>query len=157
MKHFYFAMSLFIFLIACEKDKVSRSDYNEYLTTNSIFSEIDFFPVELYENYNETDTPSLKIHFITSEIYPCINFQIATTQFTKDNELIVRFDSVRKYTICLTAIGPATTYIDLPENINRLVLINGQTIDKYQIDITDEKIDISQISKNFTNLKSKKL
>ena len=152
MKHIYLILILFIPLIACEKEN-DNNEYTEYLSENSVSTEIDFFPVELYEHYYETDTPSLKIHFITSEIFPCINYHLASTQFIKENELIVRFDSIQKYTICLTAIGPAEAYVDLPNGITSLVLINGQTIDRYQVSITDEIVEINPITESYTTLK----
>lgn len=154
MKKIILIFVLLILVIACEKNNnIVNGDYSEYINGNSISTEIDFYPVELYEKYNEPDTASLKIRFITTDIFPCINYHLATTEFRRDNELIIRFDSIQKHTICLTAIGPAESYVDLSNDITSLVLINGQEIDKYQINITDELVTIDSIIENYTNLK----
>ena len=157
MKNQLFLICLFLVLAACEKDNYSdNNEYTDYLSGNSISTEIEFLPVEIYENSNIVDTPVLKIRFSTTEIFPCMNYQISSSQFIKGNELIVRFDSIFKPSLCFTAMGPANTMIDLPNNINKLILINGQTIDMYRIDISDEKVDMVTIRKNYTNLKYEK-
>lgn len=154
MKKISLFFVLLISLVACEKDNVNVNvDYSIYLGGDSVSTEIDFSPVELYDKYNEPDTPSLKIQFITKEIFPCSNFHIACTQFRRDKQLIIRFDSILKPSLCLTACGPAETFVDLSNDITSLVLINGKDIDKYQVEITDKLVEIAQITNKFTNLK----
>lgn len=47
---------LLILVIACEKDNDNvNGDYSDYINGNSVSTEIDFYPVELYEKYNEPD------------------------------------------------------------------------------------------------------
>lgn len=48
-------------------------------------------------------------------------------------------------------MGPAVSYVDLPENVNKIVLINGETIDKYTIQIDNQQVLLSVIENNFTN------
>lgn len=145
-----------------ECNGIDRNDrYIEYQSNFSIPSEINFYPVESYEIGNpppsyEGEIPSLKFQFITSQTYNCFNYEIATTQFIMNNELIVRFDSILEYDGCSRAIGPANAFVDLQENINRLVLINGIAIDTYQIDLTDEMVKVNPIVKSFTSVEHSK-
>lgn len=129
---------------------VNSSIYSEYIIENFIETDINYMPEEIY-NTNEIQEPSLKLKLITSEIFPCINFGISTSEFMNGNELIVRFNEVIEPGVCLTAIGPAVSYIDLPVNINKITFINGNIIDKYSIEINDEKISITLIENNFTS------
>lgn len=129
---------------------VNSSIYSEYIIENFIETDINYMPEEIY-NTNEIQEPSLKLKLITSEIFPCINFGISTSEFMNGNELIVRFNEIIEPGVCLTAIGPAVSYIDLPVNINKITFINGNIIDKYSIEINDEKISITLIENNFTS------
>lgn len=154
MKNLSLVLLLLISLIACENENnIVNVDYSEYISGDSVSSEIDFFPVEMYDKYNEPDTPSLRIRFITTEIFPCMNYNIAYTEFIRDKELIIRFDGIQKYSLCFTANGPAESFVDLSNDITSLVLINGNKIDKYQVDITDKLVEIAPITKTFSNLK----
>jgi hypothetical protein len=65
----------------------------------------------------------------------------------------MRFNSISKTSICFTAIGPASAYLDLPDNTERLVLLNGNSVDFYEINITKEKVEINPVTSNFSELK----
>ncbi|WP_027078035.1 hypothetical protein [Maribacter antarcticus] len=139
-------------ILSCNSDNdevQNDSDYAEYIVDNSIESEINFMPEEIYTT-NETQEPVLKLKLITSEIFPCINYGLSTTEFINGNELIVRFNQIIEPELCLTAIGPATSYIELPQNTNKVTFINGSIIDKYSIEINEQKISITLIENNFT-------
>ncbi len=130
-------------------DVINDSDYAKYIIENSIDTEINFMAEEVYTT-NEAQEPVLKLKLISSEIFPCVNYILSTTEFTKGNELIIRFDKIIEPEICLTALGPAISYIDLPLNTNKVTFINGNTIDKYSIDINQQKISLTLIENNFT-------
>lgn len=153
MKRLHLIIVILVILVGCEiNPDFTTEDYTAYFSDENISTQIEFYPVELYENYNEQGRPILKIKFSTSEIYPCSNYQVAYSQFVNGNELIVRFDKIHKPEICLTALGPATAYIDLPENTKTLILINGNTIDRYSMEITKKKISVSVLVNNFTSI-----
>lgn len=136
---------------ACSSDDNNNSsDYTEYITKKSNVSAINFMPEEVYAGIEVLQSPVLKLKLITDEEFPCINFGISTTVFAKGNELIVRFDKIVQSGGCFTAIGPAISYIDLPENTDKITFINGDKIDQYSIDITTQKIAITLIEKHFT-------
>ena len=86
----------------------------------------------------------------TSEIFPCVNYGLSTTEFINGNELIIRFEQIIESKSCFTATGSAISYIELPKNTNKLTFLNGSVIDKYSIDINQQKISITLIKNNFT-------
>jgi hypothetical protein len=137
---------------ACSSDdnKNNSSEYREYITKNSNVSAINFMPEEVYPVINASQPPVLKLKLITEDQFPCINYGLSTTQFAKGNELVVRFDKITESGGCFTAIGPAISYIDLPENTDKITFINGDKIDQYSIDINAQKISITLIEKHFT-------
>ena len=106
-------------------DVLNDSDYAEYMIENSIDTEINFMAEEIY-TANETQEPALKLKLITSKIFPCINYKLTTTEFINGNELIVRFEQIIEPILCLTVLGPATSYIELPENINKITFLISQ-------------------------------
>ncbi|MFH4968140.1 hypothetical protein V8G61_08040 [Gaetbulibacter sp. M240] len=138
--------------IACSSNNdglITDPDYAEYITENAIDTEINFMAEEIYTT-NESQEPVLKLKLISSKIYPCINYQLSTTEFINGNELIVRFEQIIEPDICLTALGPATASIDLPENISKLTFLNGIVIDKYSVAINEQKISVTLIENKFT-------
>ncbi len=147
-----FTLIGFTFL-GCNSDDdevLNDSDYTEYILENFIDSDINFMAEEIYTT-NEIQEPVLKLKLITSETYPCVNYVMSTTEFINNKELIVRFEEIIEPELCFTAIGPATTYLELTEDINKITFLNGNIIDKYSIDINEEKISVTLIEKNFTN------
>lgn len=142
-----------ITFLGCNSDNdevLNDSDYAEYIIESSINSEINFMAEEIYTT-NEIQEPVLKLKLITSEIFPCFNYGLSTTEFINGNELIVRFEQIIQPELCLTAFGPAISYIELPQNTNQVTFINGSVIDKYSIDINEQKVSITLIKNNFTS------
>ncbi|UMB54681.1 hypothetical protein MKD41_04235 [Lutibacter sp. A64] len=144
-------LSILIFNCNSNNEISTNSRYSEFINGNSITSDINFMPEEIY-SINEVQEPQLKLKLITEEIYPCINYGIATTVFTNANELIIRFDELIIPELCLTAIGSAMSYIDLTDNITKITFINGDVIDSYSIEINEEKVIIEPFETNFTKL-----
>lgn len=133
-----------------DEEVINTFDYTKYITNESIDTEVKFMAEEVYLT-NETQKPVLKLKLITTKVFPCINFGLSTTEFINDNELIVRFEKIIEPELCFTALGPATTYIELPENTSKVIFINGSVIDKYTIDINKQKISLTLIENNFTS------
>ncbi|MDC8004092.1 hypothetical protein POV27_08505 [Aureisphaera galaxeae] len=156
MRKIVYGLLLSVTILSCTSDdgaNDSEDNYASFLSDTSIETDIDFMPEETYEVFDGTpQVPSLKLKLVTTEIYPCVNYTLATTTFVRDTELIVRFDEVIEPVFCLTAIGPAGVYLDLPEDIERITLINGESIDKYTIETNMDKVEIRLIERNFTNL-----
>ncbi len=125
-------------------------DYSDYVTENGIETDINFMPAEKYIDLDSQQPPSLQLRLATTEIYPCVNYGLVTSKFIIGNEMIIRFDEVTEPEICLTAMGPAISYIELPENISKLTFINANIIDKYALEINEEKVSVSLLENNFT-------
>nr|WP_159039948.1 hypothetical protein [Christiangramia fulva] len=114
-------------------------------------TDINFMPVEVYNNWNLSEIPSLKLLLTTLKNYPCSNYSIITEQTIDNDELIIRFQEIYAPGNCLTSIGPARSYIDLPENIHEVIFINGNETDKYSIEVGQEKIFIQPVENSFTH------
>jgi len=154
MKKYLALILVSIFITSCNNnDDVLSHDnkYTEYIIEKSISSDINFMPKELHEGSGVVEKPSLKLELVTTKIFPCVNYEITTTVFIKNDELIIRFEEIFISNICFTAFGPAVSYVSLPENIKTLTLINGDNIDKYSIEINTHQVSISLIENNFTN------
>jgi hypothetical protein len=152
MKKLWTLALLGLTLLGCNSENIEMytSAYSGYITDNKIETDIHFMPMEVYPDVKAPQKPIMKLKLLTEKQFPCINYGLKTTQFQQGNELIVRFDEIIQAEICLTALGPAVTYIDLPENINKLTLINGNVIDRYAVDINAEKMNITLIEEHFT-------
>lgn len=148
----FILLTLSVIAFSCNTDDeaYNNTEYSKFITGNIVDIDINFMPEETY-NTNESQEPLLKLKLITSENFPCINYGLSTTEFTNGNELIIRFDKIIVPEMCFTAIGPAISYINLPENTNKITFINGNVIDKYSIEINQEKISITLIENNFTS------
>jgi len=139
---------LFSFLISCDKIN-SQYKYIKYITGDSISTNFDFMPIELLIGVD--NPPKLKIKFVTTKIFSCFDYSLISTNFIKGNSFIIRFEKAVRPRYCSAAFGPAKSMIDLPENINQLVIINGNNIDIYDININKELISISSKKNKFTN------
>ncbi len=71
---------------------------------------------------------TFQLHCVTEKIYPCVNFPIVARSRQSSKSIDISFEGVIETDICLTAIGPATTTIDLgalSEGAYALNLRNG--------------------------------
>ena len=109
-----FFIAAILFISSCNNDS-----YHEYYSDSAIETGITFMPVENYEepSHLRPQTPVLQLRLSTAVVYPCSNYGLVTTEFVQGRELIIRFDEVIEPVGCLTSLGPATSYIDLSEDI----------------------------------------
>jgi hypothetical protein len=140
-------------IYSCEKDnQKTEIDYSIYISSDSIKYGINFYPLENYESYNSVDTPDLKLYFYSTKSFMGGIHRLACSKFIVNNELIVRFDSIKSNEFGFLEPTTANAYIDLPEYINRISLINGHVIDRYKVSISKEKVEIDSIIKNYTDV-----
>lgn len=123
---------------------------NEDGIGNAVNTEINFYPIQVFSDINTL--PSLKLRLETTETYPCSNFGIKTTQSIEGEVLNISIIDIFQTELCLTAGGPATSYIDLSENIRQVRFIKGKSSDLYDVSINNEKVEIEAIEYSFTNL-----
>lgn len=158
MKKSFFWGIAFLIVCACEKDNPKTDvDYSIYMSNTSITTSVDFYPLENFKSYNYIGKPDLKLHFVSPFGMMGKSCHLACTIFVENNELIVRFDSIQIYNTYSLYWTYADTYIDLPESVNRISLINGNVVDRYEILISKEKVEIYSIVKNYTDLINDKL
>jgi hypothetical protein len=124
--------SLLILLIACDdNDQEAKSD--------AVDSKIIIEARELL-------TPNgrrLTLLCETEKIYPCANYPILTEEQTFPNAIEITFTSIGEIGICFTAMGPASTTIDL-NSISTgeydLELNNGVFKNRGTLKVTDSDI-----------------
>ncbi len=151
-KLFLFGISLLI-ICSCENEyTVTGTDYTEYTGSDSIESWISFYPAEKYAGYKSVGKPELKLRFVTGKNFSGIKHHLACTKFIEKNELIVRFDSIQNDMTPFLETRPADAYVDLPENVNTITLINGHAIDKYEVIVTETKVEVYSIVNNHTSV-----
>jgi hypothetical protein len=147
-------ISLFV-LLSCEnKDEREINHYSEYFSEDSIATTgLIFYPVEYFEDFYHTDTAVIKLYFESKEEYGDLNHYLMTTEFYDNEEMIIRFDSIYAPDYVYPMVAPATAKILLPENLTRIIMINGKTTDVYNISITGEKVVMTPVDTFFTFLK----
>lgn len=140
---------IFSGFLACNTtNSHSEEDYSTYIGNTSLASDVIFSPYE--QSGSAGEIPSLYLSINTKEVYGCFNFNISNSVFNKSSTLIIRLEGIGDTSICLTAIGPARAEFSLPETTKKLVLINGDKIDEYNIDITDSKVTIKELTSSFS-------
>jgi|GEM_PF-795935 len=159
LNHQLFLFTLLIPMVifsSCEdklvEDSQANKEFKSFTRMHAIDTDVILWPQETYTEENQV--PVLQLNFQTTKIYPCINFGIALTQEVDENTLIIRFDSIIRHQICLTAIGPASGGIPIAENIQQLVLVNGDEIDRYDLFISSEKVSLTPSDTSFTQIEA---
>lgn len=151
-----------ILLLSCnDREEFVKSespiDYTNYHNGDSLDSDILLKVVERYKSYEGISRPELKLWFITTKIYQCMNFLIQTSSFEMADEMIVRLEKVNESGVCFYATGPAQQLLDLPEHIKKLVILNGNKIDIYKISTTVDSVVLKPIYQNFSNIDIRKI
>lgn len=144
MRNLIFLSLILLYIFSsCEKDNN---------ITKNVSPDINFYPLETFENYNSVDTPNLKLFFATDETYMYGGGILHFTKEVENQELVIIFDSIQIYSGGFFEEKSATCYVDLPEYINKLTLINGSFIDKYDVSISKEKVEINSVVNDYSDL-----
>jgi hypothetical protein len=134
MKKTFLLLGLAILMMNCQNDSL--------LEKNDIDSKIQITPLEI----PGTGSPVLGLSCKTEKIYPCFNYPILTNTSFGENKISVTFISVPDIEICLTALGPASAFIDLnnvPNGTYEIELNNGNLKNKGKLIITDTEITLN--------------
>ncbi len=102
---------------SCKKEEISAWDFEENLQVNMY---------EVIDGSRRT----LVLRCLTETIFPCINYHIQSAYKVSRNKIVIDFIQILKPEICLTALGPASTLIelnDLPNNVYTLECNFGST------------------------------
>lgn len=98
-----------------------------------------------------TDSRNLMLYCKTEKIYPCINFPILTEKTVDKDSYKITFTGIGEIGICLTAIGPASTVIELNSTSNgnyQIELNNGNLKNKGTLEVSDSEIAINIAQQN---------
>lgn len=126
--------STLTFLLSCK-------DNDSELTKNPIDSKIFIETRELLDN----DSRSLTFSCKTEKIYPCINFPILTDNGINENSFQITFTGIGETLICFTALGPASTVVDLKAVANGeypIELNNANLKNKGILRVSDNEIQL---------------
>jgi hypothetical protein len=152
---------VFTTLVNCKKKTAERetpgnSDQisNCSLTASGagLTTSINIRANEIYNPLSAVGLPKLVLSLQTVEKYGCSNYSIAVSSCMNGDQMVVRLDSINRFPLCLTSIGPANAGIALPENIKDLVLLNGNSADHYNVAVTNDKVTMTVVSQAFSNL-----
>jgi hypothetical protein len=128
----------FLLLFSCEDND---------LGSNPIDSKIIIETREILESHSKRLTFFCK----TEKIYPCVNFPLLTEEQSDENSFKITFTSVEETIFCFTALGPATTTIDLNTVSNgeyEIELNNAKLKNKGTLKVTDADISLQFGQKN---------
>ena len=121
------------------------------MVVNEVPGDIQITLGEVHE-YGEIHEPELVMKLSSVEIYPCSNYILVTQESQKGGVLTVKIIGENIGSICLTALGHATTEIALDESVEKLLLIKNGEMDQYDVTINDELAKFEVIESHFSLL-----
>jgi hypothetical protein len=137
-KSIFLILVLPLFLLACEKAPYSAG---------ALDSDILFLMAETLDG----GPRSLQFHCRTGKIYPCSNYGIAHSLKKRSQTIGINFSHVILHDFCLTALGPATTIIDigsLNEGHYALEVSVGHDRSLGQLTVTEEYYQLDFVERS---------
>lgn len=106
---------------------------------------------EYHENHLVSD-PELVLVMRTKKILDCYNYFIEHTKFKTEELIDIRLLGIGLDSYCATAHGPATSRVPFEdvEGKMEMVISDGFLRDRFEINVTREKVDIAPIEAAFT-------
>lgn len=89
----------------------SCNDAPELESVNTLGTDVQFSMAEYFEPGQRT----LSFKFLTQKDFPCINYRIKSEHQLEGHEIRIRLTEVEGADVCLEAIAPASTFLDLGE------------------------------------------
>ncbi|MDH4222082.1 MAG: hypothetical protein OEV55_00935 [candidate division Zixibacteria bacterium] len=107
---------------------------------------------EWYKDYESPIEPDIFLKMRTEKIYGCCNYSIETRISEFGNNVSIVILGVYKPSGCYTALGPAKyeSFLNLPEGKYRLNFYYKGSVDRYEVEISNSRIEIDQKSFGFT-------
>lgn len=124
---------LLLTLISCKKESTSNSEIDSAII------------IDTREQLNN-DRQTLLLVCTTQKIYGCGNYSIHYKIDKTTNRIDIAFEGIKTPNICLTSLGPATTFIDLgtlPIGLYQLNLTINRTVKKGELVVTPDRYSIS--------------
>ncbi|MDG5766700.1 hypothetical protein QA596_04410, partial [Balneolales bacterium ANBcel1] len=106
---------------------------------------------ELHKDYEGSD-PELYLEMQTNKFLECANYFIDYQKTFKDTSIDIRLLGIDIGPVCLTAFGPAYVYTPFSDVEGKIELMirDGDLRDRFEIDVTRKKVDITPIDASFT-------
>ena len=93
-----------MFLLSCD-------DAAESERVNTLGTDVQFSMAEYFEPGHRT----LSFKFLTQKDFPCINYRIKSEYRMQGETLVISLSEVEGADVCLEAIAPATSFLDVGE------------------------------------------
>lgn len=148
MKNYKYGLILLIVLLqGCNPFEANNSHSETGIADDGLI--INF---REHHKDNEGSDPELFLEFKTKKIFGCVNYTIENEKLKTDTTIDIRLLGTSIGSVCLTAIGPATARIPFAdvEGKMKLVIRDGDFKDWYEIQVTQEKVDITPIFVTFS-------
>ena len=125
-----------VFLFSCD-------DAAESEIVNTLGTDVQFSMVEYFEPGQRT----LSFKFLTQKDFPCINYQIKSNYRMEGEALVISLSEVEGADVCLEAIAPAASFVDVGELANGeypVVIEVGEALTNTGLlSVTDESFDLA--------------
>lgn len=107
---------------------------------------------EGYAKIGEVADPEIILSMATQSIYGCCNYSIVARTCFDGATFEVNLQGIYIPDICLTALGPATFRrpVNLPTGTFEFIISSADTIDRYEVTITETSISLQAIETRFT-------
>lgn len=115
-------------------------------------SRIGFWIGETYPEYDYVGEPSLVLFMTTEKEYPCCNYSIANMVVRGTDMIVVELLGIHKPSMCLTAIGPATSRskLSLTPGKYTLYFSHDEGVDEFSVTLTDSSISVAGDTSRYT-------
>ena len=139
---------LITLLQGCQLFEADRRSYSE----SGIADEGLLINFREHQKDSKDSDPELFLDLQTKEIFKCANYRIDYKKRSKDTSIEIRLLGIDIGPFCLTAFGPAYAHISFPDVAGKmeLVIMDGDLRDRFEIYITDTRVDITPIDVSFT-------
>jgi hypothetical protein len=122
-------LMLIIGMTSCDKDGTDSNNGN--------------ISIRMVETIDSTRT--LQLYCLTKKIYPCINYSIDFNCEVHSNNIDITFNGVIETNFCFTAVGPASSVINLgslKDGVYTLNLFNGNIMHTSELTVSSDKYKI---------------
>lgn len=144
----YGIIILVVFLQGCNPFDASKSSYPDTgIAEGGLI--INF---QEHHADQEGSDPELYLNLRTHKYYPCANYFIEYKKYTSGINIDIQLMGTDIGPICLTALGPANTLISFSdvEGKKELGIRDGDLKDRFEINVTGTKVDITPLDATFT-------
>lgn len=125
-----------LFLFSCD-------DAPELEPVNTLGTDVQFSMAE----YFEPGARTLSFKFLTQKDFPCINYRIQSEYRREGQEIHISLSDVEGADVCLEAIAPASTFLDLGELANgdypMVIQVGESLVNTGTLTVSDEAFGLT--------------